>query len=141
MNNKQFIIQHPSQLNALSTLPFMRRAGLGQIVLAEAFHHQDKAQMEQNLNKNYYACGCSHGAKALLMGMLVFGGAGLFGFFSNDWSASKSLTTFLGGTILASLTGKLFGLAAANGKLKKTIKEIQMVWKTDDPKVKLIDCG
>ena len=141
MKSKQFIINHPSQLNSLSTLPFTHRTGLGKIVFNDSFQHSNKEQMERDLNKNYYACGCSQGAKALLIGLLVFGVAGSYGFYNYDWSVTKSLTSFFGGAILMSLLGKLIGLVQANGKLKNTIREIQSVWKPDWPKAKTIGCG
>lgn len=87
--------------------------------------------MEHDLNDNYYACGCSQGAKAMLLGLLVFGVVGLYGFYYNDWSVIKSLISFFGGAIMMSLFGKVFGLVQANRKLKKTIREIQSVWVSD----------
>ena len=141
MKNKQYIINHPSQLKALSTLPFTHRAGLGKIIINDSFQHENKDQMEYNLNKNYYACGCSQGAKALLIGLLVFGVVGFYGFNYYDWSVAKSLTSFFGGAILMSILGKLIGLVQANNKLKETTKEIQSVWKPDWPKAKTIGCG
>jgi len=141
MKNKQFIIKHPSQLNSLSTLPFTRRTGLGKIVLDDSFQHANKEQIELDLNKNYYACGCSLGAKSLIIGILIFGVVGIYGFHNYDWSVTKSLTLFFGGAILMSLLGKIMGLLQANGKLEKTIREIQSVWKPDWPEAKTIGCG
>lgn len=141
VKRKQIIIHHPSQLNSLSALPFTHRAGLGKIVLGDSFQHSGKEQMEHDLNKNYYACGCSQGAKALLIGLLIFGVAGVYGFYNYDWSVTRSLTSFLGGAILMSLSGKLTGLVQANGKLKKTIRGIQSVWKPDWPAAKTTGCG
>lgn len=141
MKSRQFIIRHPSQLNSLSTLPFIHRNGLGKIAFIDSFQHADREQMERDLNKHYYACGCSLGAKALLIGLLIFGVVGIYGFYNYDWSVTKSVTWFLGGAILLSLVGKLIGLGLANGKLKKTIREIQSVWKPDWPEAKTVECG
>ncbi len=141
MTRKQYLINHPSQLNGLSTLPPLHRAGIGKITLNDSFQHQNKEQMEYELNKNYYACGCSQGAKALLIGLVVFGLGAAYGFQNYDWTLTKSLTTFFGGAIGLSLLGKLSGLAMANGKLKKTVREIQSVWKPEWPKATTIGCG
>jgi hypothetical protein len=141
MKSKQYIINHPSQLNSLSTFPFTNRPGLGKIVFNDSFQHSNKEQMEHDLNKNYYACGCSQGAKALLIGLLVFGVFGLYGFYYYDWSVTKCLISFFGGAILMSLLGKFIGLVQANRKLKKTIGEIQCVWKPDWPEAKTIGCS
>ena len=128
MESKQFIIDHPSQLNALSA-PFKHRSSLGKIIFNDSFQHADKKKMERELNKNYYACGCSQGTKALLIGIFVFGVAGAYGFYNYDWSVTKSIASFFGGATVMSLLGKLMGLSKANNKLKQTIKEIQSVWK------------
>jgi hypothetical protein len=141
MKSKQFIINQPSQLNSLSTLPFAHINGLGKIVLSDSFQHPNKEQMENELNKNYYACGCSEGAKALLAGLLAFGIVGFYGFYKFDWSVTKSLLSFFGGVFIMSLLGKFFGLVQANVKLKKTIREIQSVWKQDRQDAKTIGCG
>lgn len=140
MKSKEFIIYHPSQLNSLSTLPFTHHKGRGKIVINDSFKHANKEQLEHDLNKNYYACGCNQGAKALLIGLLVFGLAGLYGFYTYEWSVTKSLTWCFGGAILMSIVGKLIGLVQANGKLKKIIREIQSVWKPYWPEEKTIGC-
>lgn len=141
MERNKCIITHPSQLNSLSTLPFTRRSGLGKIVLSDSYPDENKKQMEYDLNKNYYACGCAQGAKAMLIGLLIFGVSGVFGFLYYDWSVTKSLAYFFGGTILTSLMGKLVGLFQANRNLRATVKEIQSVWRSDWPKAEYTGCG
>ena len=140
MKNRQYIIKHPSQLNSLSTLPFVHRTGLGQLVLSDSYQNENKEQVERDLNRNYYACGCSQGSKALLIGILIFGIAGIYGFY-NDWPVAKILTVFFGGVVMMAILGKFYGLAQANRKLKKTVAEIQSVWKPDWPEATAIDCG
>jgi len=138
---KQFIIRHPSQLNSLSTLPFLHRTGLGKIVLNETFQHPNKEQFEQQINSKYYACGCNEGAKALILGIICFGIGGAIGYFKYGLSAGSSLTLLFGGAVAMAVLGKMAGLIIANGKLRKTIKEVQSVWKPHWPESKTIGCG
>ena len=141
MGKKQFIIKHPSQLNSLSTLPLFHRTGLGKIVFNESLQHPNKAQWEREINKNYYACGCSQGAKALIIGLLVFGIAGGIGYNNLDWSITNTLVTIFGGALAMAIVGKFIGLMNANGKLKETVREIQSVWEPHWPEAKIIGCG
>jgi putative Mn2+ efflux pump MntP len=101
-------IFHPSQLNSLSSLPFLHRTGLGKIVLSETFQHPNKEQWEQNLNRNYYACGCIQSAKALTIGLLIFGVVGVLGFNNYGWSIAKTIITIFVGSIAMGILGKLF---------------------------------
>ena len=141
MKTREFVIHHPSQLNSLSTLPFSRRAWIGRIVLSESYHHNDKDEAEGELNKYYYACGCSQGAKGLILGLAIFGLVGLFGYYSYDWVLSKSISVFLSGAILAAIIGKLIGLVQANERLKKRIQKIQAVWSPEWSQTKILGCG
>lgn len=144
MEKRQHIIQHPSELNSLSTLPFTRRrAGRGRIALSNTFRHQDKAKWEQRLNRDYYACGCNEGAKGLLLGLVIFGGFALLNYLDADWMVSRSLTTFGIGVIGMSIFGKLVGLFRADMRLKRTVREIQEEWKPEQTEIKseVIGCG
>ena len=138
---KQFVIKHPSQLNSLSTLPFVRRTGLGKIVFDESFQHPDKGRLEQNINKEYFACGCSQGAKALLIGLLLFIVIGSVGHYSFNWSVMKTIITIFGGTIASAVLGKVIGLISANMRLKRIVRETQSIWKIQGKESKIIGCG
>lgn len=141
MKKKQYLVYHPSQLNSLSTLPWAHRSGIGKIVLADSFQHDRKDQFESALNKSYYACGCDQGAKALILGLLLFAIAGGAGHVNAAWPWSQTISTILGGSILMALTGKLIGLMAANRRLKQTVREIQTDWKPKWPESKISGCG
>jgi hypothetical protein len=138
---KTFIIRHPSQLNSLSTLPIMRTAGLGRIVLNETFQHPDKEKWEREINKRYYACGCNQGALALIIGLILFGVGGAFGYFKYELSISSSLTFFFVGSITMAVLGKFIGLIRANKELRKTVREVQSVWKPNWAESKSVGCG
>ena len=141
MKKKRFLVDHPSQLNALSVLPWLHSAGLGRIVFADTYVNDNKQQMEMILNKSYHACGCSEGAKALLLGLITFSIAGMAGYFYASWTWPQTISTIAGGTVLMSLLGKFTGLLLANRKLKKTIREIQSDWNPQWPDSKDIGCG
>ncbi len=141
MKRKQFLVYHPSQLNSLSTLPWAHRSGIGKIVLADSFQHAKKEQFESALNKSYYACGCDYGAKALLLGLLLFAIAGGAGHLYEAWLWPQTISIFLGGSIAMAMTGKLIGLMAADRKLKQTVREIQSDWKPIWRESKITGCG
>lgn len=141
MKKKRFLVYHPSQLNALSVLPWMHRTGLGKILLADTYVNDNKQQMEMELNKSYHACGCSEGAKALLLGLIAFSIAGTAGYFYASLTWQQAITTVAGGTVLMALLGKFAGLLMANRKLKKTIREIQSNWNPAWPDSKDMGCG
>jgi hypothetical protein len=138
---KQFVVRHPSQLNSLSTLPFFHRTGLGKIVLDETFQHSSKEQWEQEINKRYYACGCNQGAKALILGLIFFGISGSLLYFKYELSLTNTLTMFFVGSIIMAVLGKFVGLKSANTELRKTVKEVQSVWKPQWPESKTFGCG
>lgn len=141
MKKRQFLVYHPSQLNSLSTMPWAHGNGIGKIVLDESFQHPKKEQLEMELNKAYYACGCDQGAKALILGLLLFAVIGGAGHFYAAWSLSKIISTLLGGSIVMAISGKFIGLMIANKRLKHTRREIQSNWKPKWPETKKIGCG
>ncbi len=138
---KQTTICHPSQLNSLSTLPLLHRTGLGRIVLDDSFQHANKAQWEREINKRYYACGCDQGAKSLILGLLLFGIGGWFGYIKYEWLLSHVLILFFGGSIVMAIIGKLIGLIHANMELRRVLREVQSVWKPYLEESKIIGCG
>ena len=130
MKTKQTIIEHPSQLNALSAFSFSRRRGRGKIQLSQSFQHPERGQLEAAINKNYYACGCSTSARYLIAGLVIGGLAlGVDTYLLQDswiqWPMTIVLATTFGGAIL----GKLVGLANANAKLKRSIHTVQAFWR------------
>jgi hypothetical protein len=141
MKNKVFRIYHPSQLNSLSTLPFIHRNGLGKIILDESFQSSKKKQFESELNKAYHACGCDLGAKALIIGLILITATGFIGGQFAIWSLTKTLSVILAGAIVISIFGKLVGLVLANRRLKQTVREIQSEWRPIWPETKSITCG
>lgn len=138
---KTFVIQHPTQLNALSTLPVLHKTGLGKIVLDETLQHPDKDKWEREINKRYYTCGCSQGAQALMIGLILFGAGGAIGYFKYELTFSNTLTIFFVGSITMAVLGKFIGLISANKQLRKVIKEVQSVWKPNWPEYKRTECG
>jgi hypothetical protein len=142
MKNKQFLVYHPSQLNSLSTWPIVRTPGIGRIVLDQKFQHPNKETWEKGLNRDYYACGCDTGAKALVAGLIGCLAIAAMGYLDGRISVGKAVLVGLVGPLILAGIGKLYGLAKANGRLKKTIREIQSNWKTDLPTAEeLIACG
>lgn len=135
-------IQHPSELNVLISLPFLRKRGLGKIQLSSTFNHTEKSNFENSLNRYYHACGCSTSAKLLLIG--VAGGL-LYSAIAvtfQDYGISNAVTTIIGAGIGGAILGKIVGLFLARRKLLKVVYTIQALWRPEAKQEKeLILCG
>lgn len=141
MKNKQHSIDHPSQLNALSVLPLARTRALGTLRLAgDIAEHPKKEEWEADLNKHYYACGCSAGAKGLLLGLLA--GVVYAIFVSKEPSTLAAVGIVLAPAVVGAVLGKVVGLLRASTRLRRTVHEIQEHWKVEptDPADKWV-CG
>lgn len=144
MNTKTTIIEHPSELNTLTAFPFARRRGRGRIALSDAFQHPERGQLEKDINKNYYACGCSTSARYLIAGLVI--GAVVIGIdaaFLDEQYIQSPVVALLVLTFGGGILGKLVGLARANKKLKRSVHTTQAFWR---PKVESTmkmqpDCG
>lgn len=137
------IFNHPSQLNSLSTFSLYRKYGLGKLKLADNFQYKDKLSLEQDLNRNYYACGCSEGSKALMLfsiGSSMYAG---FKYFQGEHSLILLGTYVIGISIAGAIFGKWFGLYKANNNLKRTVHTIQAHWKVESQHEHLpgVTCG
>jgi hypothetical protein len=134
--------RHPSQLNSLSPFSLFRKRGLGTLKLSPSFDHENKHVWEKELNKHYYACGCSEGSKGLLLfllgGMIYFGVKTYLG--NGDFL--MSIVTAFGIALSGAIIGKIAGLYKANSKLKRTVYSIQSHWKVKENMAKeKIVCG
>lgn len=144
MKSKLTIIEHPSQLNALTTFPFSRKRGRGKIQFSDNFQHPEKEQLEKAINKNYYACGCSTSSKFLIAGLVLSALAvGVDSAFLEADMIRRPVRAILVTTFGAAIIGKLVGLARANNKLKRAVHTVQAFWR---PKVESSmkvqpDCG
>ncbi len=128
MTKFETTINHPAQLNTMTSFSMARKRGLGLLKLSSEFVHNKRGVLEEQLNKYYYACGCSQSAKMLLFGLLL-GGLALF---LNNYYPSFAIPAWhwtvpsLG--IAGAVLGKVYGLSRANHKLRQTISEIQSLW-------------
>ncbi len=139
-NMTEFI--HPSQLNTLNSFSLFRKHGLGRLKLANKFDHKNKQVWENELNKHYYACGCSEGSKGLLLfllGSLIYIGVS---FYLGERSVLTLAGSFFGITLSGAIIGKIWGLSKANNKLKRTVHMIQANWEVKGEKdIEGIICG
>lgn len=130
MKSKLTIIEHPSQLNALTTFPFSRKRGRGKIQFSDNFQHPEREQLEKAINKNYYACGCSSSAKFLIVGLIIgLVSVGVDSAFLEAHWIKRPVATLLILTFGGAILGKLIGLARANNKLKRTVHTVQAFWR------------
>ncbi len=135
------LIQHPSELNALTRFPFAPRRTRGKLRLAETFGGDKRQLLEKQLNRHYFACGCSEGAKGLILGFLLGVVVACYLGLSADWQGYRLSYPLLAGTLLGAVAGKIIGLLRANTRLQRTVREIQGAWKGSWPKGEPIGCG
>lgn len=135
------VIEHTSQLNALSTFPLLRQPSLGVLRLGgEMARHEKRETWQRDLNRNYHACGCDTGAKGLLIGFLV--GLIFEALSVAPWMSWQSAGIVVGSALAGALIGKIIGLARAQFRLKETIREIVAEIRPREPAViDGISCG
>jgi hypothetical protein len=127
---RQQIINHPSQLSALSVLPVVRTPGAGRIVIADAkVDDNQRLAWERKLNHLYFACGCVYAAVGLTVAVLGY--ATWLVVRPGHWSdlAWRDLWIGLATIAAAAGIGKTIGLLRANRRLKQAVGEIQRDWK------------
>jgi hypothetical protein len=135
-------IAHPSELNSLTTWRLFRKPGKGAIHLSPEFLHPNKVQWETDINRYYYACGCSSGAKGLL-GMLTLGLiVGVSAFVFDALSLEQMIVFPLGSAIIGAIIGKFFGLMTAHQHLVHVIHIVQANWKPKEQiELPMVVCG
>jgi hypothetical protein len=132
MANKERVFTHPSQLNALSALPFFRTSGVGTLRLGgNIAGHPERKRWERELNRQYYACGCNSSAAALIIALLLGGAWAGYAFTQEQMGGGAALGVPVLFAIGGAIVGKLFGRVRANVLLKQAIKEIQDQWRVE----------
>lgn len=135
------ILEHSSQLNALHTFPLLRTPGLGVLRLGgEMARHENREKWQRELNRSYHACGCDTGAKGLLIGLLAGLIAAAAG--SAPWFSWQAAGIVFGSALAGAAIGKIIGLARAQIRLGRTIREIAAAVRPREPiVVDDISCG
>jgi hypothetical protein len=137
-----FLIEHPSELNALTAPRPFRKRGRGRIRLSPELDHPERETWEAAINRYYHACGCSSGAKGLLL-MLVLGVAAAASAYGFDLlSVPQTIAIPLASAVAGAVFGKLAGLATARRRLIRVVHTVQANWKPRDPQERpSITCG
>ncbi len=145
MSHNPTVIDHPSQLNALSTLPLFRPLNRSPIQLAGGLEkHPKRDAWEKDINQLMRSCGCGTAANGLLLGIIAAALTISYQLIAGDEGVSllRSIALVAGLAIAGAIAGKLTGLAAANRKLKGLIATIQDDWKVESlPGAGGIVCG
>lgn len=143
MTKFETIIKHPAQLNKMTSFSMARRRGLGLLKLSSEFVHSKRGVLEEQLNKYYYACGCSQSAKMFIFGLLLGGLALLLHNYYPSFAVPAWYWTVPGLGIAGGILGKVYGLSRANHKLRQTASEIQSLWTvpTNSHEDVVGDCG
>jgi hypothetical protein len=134
MPSREHLLTDPSQLNALSVLPFTRTSGLGRLRLGgNIAEHPEKKRWESELNKYYYACGCNTSGIGLIIALLVGSAWAAYSYFQGSWGGGFAVEMTLLIAVGGAIIGKLIGWIRANEELRKTVREIQQHWKPEQP--------
>lgn len=142
MKIRNLQINHPSELNSLTTSRLFRKPGRGIIRLSPEFRHPEKDQWEASINRYYYACGCSSGAKGLLV-LLVLGlGVSFTTYVFDILPLKQTLALPIAAAIFGAVIGKLSGLATARRRLTRVVHTVQANWKPEDKAERpIVICG
>ena len=143
MTHHEIVLDHPSQLNALSALPLKRFVAPGPIRLGGSIaSHPQRELWEKQINASYHACGCNESALGLGAGLIA---GGIYAAIRAAEPASPWLSTtaiVIGAAIAGAVLGKLAGRVRANMRLQKTIDAIRPHWKDEGPTVQdILVCG
>jgi hypothetical protein len=142
MEAATYQIDHPSALNALTAPRPFRRRGRGQIRLSPEFDHPERETWEASINRYYHACGCSSGAKGLLLMLLLGVAAGAAAYALDIVSIRQAVAIPIVSAIAGAVIGKLLGLADARRRLIRVVHTVQANWKVRDrQEVPPITCG
>jgi hypothetical protein len=142
MKARSVQINHPSELNSLTTYRLFRKPGRGIIQLSAEFKHPDKERWEADINRYYYACGCSTGAKALLAMLLLGLGVSIPAYLFDTLPFNQIVALPITTSVLGAVIGKFSGLAAARRRLIRVIHTVQANWKPlDKAERPIIICG
>ncbi len=105
MGARNFQVNHPSELNSLTSTPLLRTARPGVIRLSPEFEHPQKEQWEADINRHYRACGCSTGAKGLLLMLIVGTALGVVAYGAGILTFMAAGAVPVVGAILGSVIG------------------------------------
>lgn len=109
----------------------VRKRGLGRLKLPPEFDHPMRNQLEEDLNRYHYACGCTTSAKLLLAGLaagLIFS---IYTGIEHEITLFNAILITVGTGIGGSILGKMIGLSKANKHLKETVRMIKRYWIVD----------
>lgn len=135
-------INHPSELNSLTTSRLFRKPGRGIIRLSSEFRHPEKDQWEASINRYYYACGCSSGAKGFLVLLALGLGVSFTTYVFDTLPLKQTLALPIAAAIFGAVLGKLSGLATARRRLTHVVHTVQANWKPEDKAERpIIICG
>jgi len=123
MKRREYVIDHSSQLQALTVVPSLRPRGLGKVrlagVMAEAPRYEE---WERDLNRDLYACGCDTGSRGLVIGVMAGVAIALIAVRGGPWTLAAGV--ILAAAIAGAIIGKAIGLAQAQSRLKRLVREI-----------------
>jgi hypothetical protein len=124
MKKPRRIISHPSELDALSVLPILRKPGQRRVTIAEhLIASPQREQLERELNRRLFACGCT----AATFGVLL--GAAAYAVWAYVAAPDISLVAHAGrglaAVVAGAVVGKIAGLFSAENRLKHAVADVR----------------
>jgi hypothetical protein len=143
MTHHEIVLDHPSQLNALSALPLKRFVAPGSIRLGGSLAgHPQRELWEKQINASYRACGCNESSLGLGAGLIAGGLYAASGAAESTIPWLSTTVIVIGAAIAGAALGKLAGRVRANMRLQRTINTIRPHWKDEGPTSQdILVCG
>ena len=134
---------HPADLASLSVLPLRRKRGVGHVVIADPrLPKEQRDAWEREINSKLHACGCAEASVGMLVGLfgvlafLIVRWAGGAGFAWSDLGWAFAIL------FMASLVGKMVGLARAETRYRDLVRRIGREWHAAPPRAEVLRvCG
>jgi hypothetical protein len=142
MSTRSLQINHPSELTSLLTSRVFRKPGRGTIRLSPDFKHPEREQWEASINRYYYACGCSSGAKGLLLMLALGVGVAGVAYIVEALPLEQIVAVPVATAIFGAVIGKASGVTTARRQLTRVVHTVQANWKPQDKLERpIVACG
>lgn len=137
MDDRAYLIDHPSQLRRLGRWLGPRPHGAAAVRLGGALaEHPRRQAWERQLHRELHACGCSAATIGLLLGMMVLAplvAGGLL--LGGSIGLGGAIGLGLGIAAVTAVLGRFVGKQAARARLAVLVREIEREWPTPPGRV------
>jgi len=128
MNQTSVVIRNPEDLINLIEGHSSEIDYPGEFKLAEGFKSNERGNLEEDLNRFYYACGCGTGTAFFIVGLIVGIAYICWMVYQNQFSFWMDSSIMIALAITGLCAGKFIGLRYAKSMLNKTVEKILLTW-------------